>query len=92
MQSIASKLREPEHSTPAIVEEVKEKIKGQNAIDDPQQQKSSVGHNEQQERLTEKIISEGMKKLGRRPEEKQVSAKAGTPTEVRRPHLERRAC
>ena len=82
MQSIASKLREPEHATPAILEDVKDKIKGQRALDGAEQKKSSSGPNEQQERLTDKIVSEGLEKLSRRPEDKQADVKAGTPTQV----------
>ena len=82
MQSIASKLREPEHAAPPIIEDVKDKIKGQSALDGSQQKKSSGGPNEQQERLTDKIMSEGLEKLSRRPEGKQADITSGTPTQV----------
>ena len=77
LQSIASKLREPEHATPPIVEDVKDKIKGQKALDGAQQKKSSSEPNEQQERLTDKIMSEGLEKLSRRPEGKQTDLTSG---------------
>lgn len=83
LQSIASKLREPEHATPPIVEDVKDKIKGQKALDGAQQKKSSSEPNEQQEQLTDKIMSEGLEKLSRRPEGKQTDLTSGTPTQVR---------
>lgn len=84
LQSIASKLREPQHATPPIVEDVKDKIKGQRALDGAgvQQKKSSSGPSEQQERLTDKIMSEGLEKLSRRPEGKQADITSGTPTQV----------
>ena len=82
LQSIASKLREPEHATPPIVEDVKDKIQGQRALDGVQQKKSSSGPNKQQERLTDKIMSEGLEKLSRRPEGKQADITSGTPTQV----------
>lgn len=82
VQSIASKVREAEHATPPIVEDVKDRIQGQSTLDGKQQKKSSSGHDEQQNRLTDKIVSEGLEKLGRRPEGKQADAKSGTPTEV----------
>ena len=83
LQSIASKLREPEHATPPILEDVKDKIKGQKALDGAQQKESSSEPNEQQERLTDKIMSEGLEKLSRRPEGKQTNLTSGTPTQVR---------
>ena len=83
MQSIASKLREPEHATPPIVQEVKDQIKGQQILDSRAgEKKSSSGPNEQQERLTDKILSEGLEKVARRPLDKQAEITSGTPTEV----------
>ena len=94
MQSIASKLREPEHATPSILEDIKDRIKDQPQDQSQDQTKSQThqdgaqqkksGPNEQQERLTEKIMSEGMEKLNRRPEAKQTEVKAGTPTQVQK--------
>ncbi len=83
MQSIASKLREPGHATPPIVQEVKDQIKGQETLDSTAgEKKSSSGPNEQQERLTDKILSEGLEKVNRRPLDKQAEITSGTPTEV----------
>jgi hypothetical protein len=83
MQSIASKLREPEHATPPIVQEVKDQIKGQQTLDSSAgKKKSSSGPNEQQERLTDKILSEGLEKVDRRPLDKQAEITSGTPIEV----------
>ena len=83
MQSIASKLREPDHATPAIVEEVKDQIKGQRTPKSSAEKKSSSsGPNEQQQRLTDKILSEGLEKVDRRPLDKQAEITSGTPTEV----------
>lgn len=82
LQSIASKLREPEHATPLILEEVKDKIQDQTSQDGAQQQKSRSGLNKQQVQLADKIMSEGLEKLNRRPEEKQADVKSGTPTQV----------
>ncbi|DBA82389.1 hypothetical protein WJX79_010609 [Trebouxia sp. C0005] len=83
VQSIASKLREPEHATPPIVQEVKDQIKGQETLDSTAgEKKSSSGPNEQQERLTDKILSEGLEKVDRRPLDKQAEITSGTPIEV----------
>ena len=99
LQSIASKLREPGHATPAIIEEVKDQIKGQQTLDSSAEKKSSSsaekkssssaetkssssGPNEQQQRLTDKILSEGLEKVDRRPLDKQAGITSGTPTEV----------
>ena len=82
VQSIASKLREAEHATPPIVEDVKDRIQGQSTLDGKQEKQSSTEFDQQQDRLTDKIMSEGLEKLGRRPEGKQADAKSGTPTEV----------
>ena len=84
MQSIASKLREPEHATPPIVQEVKDHIKGQQTLDSTagEKKKSSRAPNEQQARLTDKIVSEGLEKVDRRSLDKQAEITSGTPTEV----------
>ena len=83
MQSIASKLREPEHATPPIVQEVKDQLKGQQTLHSTAgEKKSSSGPNEQQARLTDKILSEGLEKVDRRPLDKQAEITSGTPTEV----------
>jgi len=69
--------------TPPIVEEVKNQLKGQQALDSStDKKKSSSGPNEQQERLTDRILSEGLEKVDRRPLGKQAEIKSGTPTEV----------
>ena len=41
----------------------------------------------QQERLADKILSEGLEQLDKRPEEKQAEVRQGTPAEVRSPVL-----
>lgn len=83
MQSIASKLREPEHATPPIMQEVKDQIKGLQTLKSTAgEKKSSSGPNEQQERLTGKILSEGLEKVDRKPLDKQAEVTSGTPTEV----------
>jgi hypothetical protein len=84
MQSIASKLREPEHATPPIVQEVKDQIKSQQTLDSTagEKKKSSSVPNEQQARLTDKILGEGLEKVDRRPLDKQAEITSGTPTEV----------
>ena len=96
-QSIASKLREPQHATPPILQEVTDLIKGQNhpkdsaheakkstsSTKEPRGTKNSpCGAQDQQEWLTENILAEGLEKVDRKPLEKQAELKSGTPTEV----------
>ena len=84
LQSIASRIREPEHAIPPIVDQVKDQIKGQQTLDGSAAKKdSSSGPNDRQQRLINKIVSEGLEKVHRRPIDKQAAITSGTPIEVR---------